>query len=157
VDDETGQSLFESGVILLYLAEKTGLFLPQEPEARWTMLQWLMWQMGGFGPMLGQTHHFKRFAKEKLPYAIERYDSETRRLYGVLDKRLGEERFLAGDEYGIADIATWPWVARFDWHRLENGLDDFPNVKRWFNTIADRPAVQRGYDVPETGAKVPRA
>ena len=142
VDDETGMSLFESGAILLYLAEKTGLFLPKEAAARWLAMQWLMWQMGGFGPMLGQTHHFKRFAKEKLPYAIERYDGETRRLYGVLDRRLGEARFLAGEEYGVADIATWPWAARYEWQEID--LADHPNVQRWFEAIGARPAVQRG-------------
>ena len=159
VDRDNGYKMFESGAILIYLAEKSGRFLPREDEylKRMDVLQWLMFQMGGVGPFFGQTHHFARFAKEEVPYAIDRYVTETRRLYGVMDRRLADVPYLAGYDYTIADIATWPWVSRFDWHRLENGLNDFPNVKRWYNTIADRPAVQRGYDVPETGAKVPHA
>ncbi len=138
-------SLFESGAILIYLGEKTGKLIPKDPAARYTALQWLMWQMGGLGPMLGQTHHFLRAAKEEVPYAINRYKTETRRLYGVLDKRLGEAEYLAG-EYSIADIACYPWVARHEWHQVD--LADFSNVRRWYDTIGARPAVQRGMKVP---------
>mgnify|MGYP001492335770 FL=1 len=140
-------ALFESGAILLYLAGKTGRLMPESPRAYWTAVQWLMWQMGGFGPMLGQAHHFLRFAPEDVPYAKERYRNETRRLYGVLDKRLGEAEWLAGDEYSMADIATFPWAARHEWQEID--LDDFPNVKRWFDSIASRPAVQRGRTIPK--------
>lgn len=140
-------ALFESGAILLYLARKTGRLMPESPRAYWTAVQWLMWQMGGFGPMLGQAHHFLRFALEDVPYAKERYRNETRRLYGVLDKRLGEAEWLAGDEYSMADIATFPWAARHEWQEID--LDDFPNVKRWFDSIASRPAVQRGRTIPK--------
>lgn len=140
-------ALFESGAILMYLAEKHGRFLPKDPRPRWCALQWLMWQMGGFGPMLGQAHHFRRFAKENVPYAVERYTNETRRLYGVLDNRLGEARYMAGDDYTIADISTFPWAARHEWHGVE--LGDFPNVNRWFEELAARPAVAKGCQVPE--------
>jgi GSH-dependent disulfide-bond oxidoreductase len=138
--------LFESGAILIYLAEKTDKFLTKDPVGRYTVLQWLMFQMGGVGPMFGQAHHFMRAAKEQIPYGIERYGNEAKRLYGVLNKRLGEARFLAGDDYSIADIATYPWVARHEWHRV--ALEDFPNVKRWYDTIGARPAVARGMAVP---------
>jgi GSH-dependent disulfide-bond oxidoreductase len=138
-------ALFESGAILIYLGEKTGRFVPKEPATRYVALQWLMFQMGGLGPMLGQTHHFLRAAPEPVPYAIKRYKDETRRLYGVLDKRLAEAEHLAG-EYSIADIASYPWVARHEWHQIE--LGDFPNVKRWYDAIGARPAVQRGMKVP---------
>jgi len=138
-------TLFESGAILIYLAGKTGKFLPASDHDKYIALQWLMFQMGGVGPIFGQVHHFLRAAKEQVPYAIERYLKEKDRLYGVLDKRLGEAEFLAG-EYSIADIATYPWVARYEWHRTE--LRDFPNVKRWFDAISARPAVQRGMAVP---------
>lgn len=139
-------ALFESGAILIYLAEKTGQFMPEDPRTRYTALQWLMWQMGGFGPMLGQAHHFRRFAKEEVPYGIERYTNETRRLYGVLDKRLVEAAYLAGDDYSIADMATYPWAARHEWHGIE--LADFPAVNRWYDAIGARPAVQKGMAVP---------
>jgi GST-like protein len=139
-------SVFESGAILIYLAEKSGLFLPQDARARGQALQWLMWQMGGFGPMLGQTHHFVRFAKEKVPYAIDRFSTETKRLYGVLNGHLAKNEFLAGKEYSIADMAIHPWAGRHEWHGIN--LADYPAVKRWFDAIAARPAVQRGYDVP---------
>ncbi len=137
---------FESGAILIYLAEKTGRFMPDDARTRYTALQWLMWQMGGFGPMLGQAHHFRRFAKEQVPYAIERYTNETQRLYGVLDKRLQEATYLAGDDYCIADMATYPWAARHEWHGI--ALEDFPAVKRWYDAIGARPAVQKGMAVP---------
>ena len=147
--DGTPISLFETGAILIYLAEKTGRLLPDDARGRSLVMQWLMWQMGGFGPMLGQAHHFMRFAKQEVPYAIERYSNETRRLYAVLDKRLGEAAYLAGDDYSIADIATYPWAARHEWHRVE--LPEFPNVHRWYESLAARPAVQRGMVVPAAG------
>jgi GST-like protein len=138
-------TLFESGAILVYLAGKTGKFLPPSDRDKYIALQWLMFQMGGVGPMFGQVHHFLRAAKEQVPYGIDRYVKEKDRLYGVLDKRLGAAEYLAG-EYSIADIATYPWVARYDWHKTE--LGDFPNVKRWYDAISARPAVQRGMSVP---------
>ncbi|MGH8720792.1 MAG: glutathione S-transferase family protein [Burkholderiales bacterium] len=137
--------LFESGAILIYLAEKTGKLIPTPPRGRLICLQWLMFQMGGVGPMFGQAHHFLRAAKEEVPYGIKRYTEETRRLYGVLQKRLSEAEYLA-DEYSIADIATFPWVARFEWHKVD--LADFPAVKRWFDRINARPAVHKGMAVP---------
>ena len=137
--------LFESGAILVYLAGTTGRFLPESTTGKYIALQWLMFQMGGVGPMFGQAHHFLRAAPEQVPYGIKRYTDEARRLYGVLDKRLGEAPFLAG-EYSIADMATFPWVARHEWHKV--ALADFPNVKRWYDTIALRPAVVRGMAVP---------
>ncbi len=138
-------SLFESGAILIYLAEKTGLFMPGGAVARLQTFDWLMWQMGGFGPMLGQAHHFRRFAKREVPYAIERYNDEAQRLYNVLDARLNGREFLV-DEYTIADIATFPWAARHEWHGVN--LEDFPNVQRWYESLAARPAVQSGMRVP---------
>ncbi len=138
-------SLMESGAILIYLAGKTGKFLPKTDRERYKALEWLMFQMGGVGPMFGQVHHFVRSAKEKVPYGIERYSKEKDRIYGVLDKRLGEMPYLAG-EYSIADIATYPWVSRHEWHNTD--LNDFPRVKRWFDAIGARPAVQRGMAVP---------
>ena len=138
-------SLFESGAILFYLAEKHGRFFPADGKPRYETMQWLMFQMGGPGPMFGQVHHFLRSAPEPVPYAIERYTKETRRLYGVLNGHLESNEYLAGD-YSIADIATYPWVARFEWHKVD--LEDFPNVKRWFDLIGARGAVQRGMKVP---------
>ena len=138
-------ALFESGAILLYLAEKTGQFLPADARGRYAAIQWLMFQMGGVGPMFGQTHHFLRYAPEPVPYAIGRYRTETARLYGVLNHRLGEADYLAG-EYSVADIATYPWVARHEWHDV--ALTDYPNVARWYASIGERPAVQRGMVVP---------
>ena len=139
-------TVFESGAILIYLAEKFGRFLPAEPVARMEVIQWLMFQMGGIGPIFGQVHHFLRAAKEKVPYGIERYGTEARRLYGVLDRRLDGRDHLAGDGYSIADIATWPWVLRHEWQQVD--LADYPNVKRWFDAIGSRPAVQRGIQIP---------
>ncbi len=139
-------ALMESGAILVYLAGKTGRLLPAADRGKYVALQWLMFQMGGVGPMYGQVHHFLRAAKVEVPYAIERYVKEKDRLYGVLDRRLGEARYLAGDEYTIADIATYPWVARYEWHKTD--LATFPNVKRWFDAIGSRPPVQRGMAVP---------
>ncbi|MGH8446826.1 MAG: glutathione binding-like protein [Solimonas sp.] len=136
-------SLFESGAILNYLAEKTGQFLPADLRGRHEALQWLFWQMGGLGPMLGQNHHFSHYAPEKIPYAIERYVKETNRLYGVLDQRLADREFVAG-AYSIADMAAYPWIVP---HAAQGQkLEDFPNLKRWFETIAARPAVQRAYE-----------
>jgi GST-like protein len=142
-------SLFESGAILLYLASKTGKFLPKDMHARWTCTQWLMWQMGGLGPMFGQANHFRRYAKDKIQYAIDRYTNEANRLTHVLDKRLAEAPYLAGDEYSIADIAVFPWM-----RGVENrgvAIAEYPNAERWFNAINARPAVQRGVQVLATG------
>ena len=152
VDSDTGLSVMESGAILMYLAEKTGKLLPTEPKARWSTVEWLMWQMGGAGPMLGQVHHFVRFNSGKAPYAEERFMTEAKRLYGVLDRRLGEVEYLSGD-YSIADIATWPWISRFEWQTID--LNDFPNVRRWYVAIAGRPAVKKGYDVPKYTTDIP--
>jgi GST-like protein len=138
-------AMMESGAILVYLAGKTGRFLPQSDRRKYDALQWLMFQMGGVGPIFGQVHHFLRAAKEPVPYAIDRYTKEKDRLYGVLDQRLAAHEYLA-DEYSIADIATYPWVARYEWHKTN--LTDFPSVKRWFDAISARPAVQRGMKVP---------
>jgi GST-like protein len=135
-------SVFESGAILLYLAEKTGQFLPPDSRGRVEVLQWLFWQMGGLGPMLGQNHHFSQYAPESIPYAIERYRKETERLYGVLDQRLADRPFVAGD-YSIADMAAYPWIVPHQ--RQEQDLETFPHLKRWFETIQQRPAVVRAY------------
>jgi GST-like protein len=138
-------SLFESGAILVYLASKTGRLLPKSDRARFEVLQWLMFQMGGVGPMIGQTHHFRLYAPEKIPYAIDRYSNETRRLYGVIDKRLAGSRFLGGRDYSIADIATFPWLR--NWQNQGVVLSDYPHLKKWFDAISERPAVQRGVQV----------
>jgi GST-like protein len=135
-------ALFESGAILLYLADKTRQFIPEDLRGRNDALQWLFWQMGGLGPMAGQNHHFTQYAPEKLPYAIERYVKETARLYAVLDKRLADREFLAG-EYSIADMASYPWIVPHE--RQQQNLDDFPNLKRWFKAIQARPATVRAY------------
>ncbi len=138
-------TVIESGAILMYLAEKTGKFMPKEMAARYEVIQWLMFQMGGIGPIFGQVHHFKRAAKEQVPYAINRYYTECRRLYEVVDGRLEGREYLAGD-ISIADFATLPWVFRFDWQEVD--LNDFPNVKRWYDKLMARPALARGMDVP---------
>lgn len=138
-------SLFESGAILLYLAEKTGQFLPQDLRGRQEALQWLFWQMGGLGPMAGQNHHFSQFAPEKIPYAIKRYVDETARLYGVLDRRLADRSFVAGADYSIADMAIYPWIVSHKWQSQR--LEDFPHVQRWFNSIKERPATVRAYEL----------
>jgi len=153
VDRESGFHLMESGAIMLYFAEKTGRLLPTEFEPRYRVMEWLMWQMGGIGPMLGQVHHFVKFNPGKAPYAEERYLNEAHRLYGVLDRRLAAREFVAGD-YSIADIAIWPWISRFEWQQID--LRQYPNVRRWYVTIADRPAVQRGYSVPKHVGDIPR-
>lgn len=143
-DDGQGpQALFESGAILLYLADKTGQFIPQDARGRNEALQWLFWQMGGLGPMAGQNHHFSQFAAEKIPYAIKRYVDETARLYGVLDHRLADREFLAGEQYSIADMACYPWIVPYKWQSQH--LEDFPHLKRWFDAIQARPATQRAY------------
>ena len=152
VDRDKGVSLMESGAILIYLADKTNKLMPQLSETRYQVLQWLMMQMGSVGPMLGQTHHFVRFNKGKAPYAEERYVKENARIYGVLDRRLSSHEYLAG-EYSIADIATWPWISRFEWQGMD--FASYPNLKRWYVQIAKRPGTIRGYDVPTTGASIP--
>ncbi|MGB0683774.1 MAG: glutathione S-transferase family protein [Magnetovibrionaceae bacterium] len=141
-------SVFESGAILIYLAEKTGSdLLPTAPRERTEVMQWLMFQMGGVGPMFGQTNHFLKFAKEDVPYGKNRYRTEAHRLYGVMDRRLGEKAYLAGDSYSIADIATLPWVARWEWHEIDLAAQA-PNVKAWMDKLMARPAVARGMAVP---------
>lgn len=152
VDREPGDggpaiSVFESGAILIYLAEKVGKFLPADLRSRTETLQWLMWQMAGLGPMAGQNHHFSSYAPEKLPYAIERYVKETNRLYGVLDRRLADRAYAAGDDYSIADMAAYPWIVLYE--RQGQNLADFPHLKRWFEAIQARPATQRAYAVAE--------
>jgi GST-like protein len=142
----------ESGAILMYLAEKTGKLMPKDLDKRYRVNEWLMWQMGGIGPMLGQVHHFVKYNKGKAPYAEERYLKEAHRLYGVLDRRLAERAFVA-DEYSIADISIWPWISRFEWQTID--LGQYANVKRWYVEIAKRPAVQRGYDVPKKVSDIP--
>lgn len=150
-------SLFESGAILVYLAAKTGKFLPQTDRAKYEVLQWLMFQMGSVGPMLGQAHHFRQYAPEKLGYAIERYSNEAKRIYGVIDRRLSQSQYLGGSEYSIADIATFPWLR--SWERQGIVLNDYPHLQAWFDKVAKRPAVQRGVKVlaelrrPITGDK----
>ncbi|KQO70788.1 glutathione S-transferase [Methylobacterium sp. Leaf87] len=136
-------SLFESGAILLYLAEKTGRFIARDLGGRAEVLQWLFWQMGGLGPMLGQNHHFTQYAPEKVPYAITRYVNETNRLYGVLDRRLADRAFVAGADYSIADMAAYPWIVPYE--KQGQTLSDFPNLARWFTTIAERPATKAAY------------
>src|SRR4051812_28736924 len=138
-------SLFESGAILVYLASKTGKFLPTEDRKRFEVLQWLMFQMGTVGPMLGQTNHFRNYAPEKFAYAIDRYSNEAKRIYGVIDKRLSQSEWLGCDEYSIADIATFPWLR--SWQNQGIVLDEYPNLKTWFEKIAARPAVQQGVKV----------
>jgi GSH-dependent disulfide-bond oxidoreductase len=151
VDHDTGFALMESGAILMYLADKTGRFKGGGKNG-WQVVEWLMLQMGSVGPMLGQAHHFLKFNRGKSEYAEKRYADEAQRLYGVLDRRLADAEYLAGD-YSIADIATWPWVARYEWQDID--LTQFPHVKRWYVSIAGRPAVQRGYDQPKQVAPIP--
>lgn len=157
VDHDNGMTMMESGAILLYLAEKSGRFLPAEPAARWHVMEWLMFQMGGLGPMLGQAHHFLHFNQGVSDYAEKRYAVEARRLYDVMDERLARHEYLAG-EYSLADIASWPWISRFEWQGID--FAEYPNVKRWYLAIAARAAVQRGYQVPAApnaaSKKIPR-
>jgi GSH-dependent disulfide-bond oxidoreductase len=138
-------SIFESGAILVYLAAKFGKFMPKSDRQKFVVLQWLMFQMGGVGPMLGQNHHFRLYAPEKLHYAIERYTNEARRIYGVIDRQLTQQRFIAGSQYTIADMAIFPWLR--NWQNQGVVLDDYPHLKAWFETMAARPAVQRGVKV----------
>jgi len=152
VDRDNGLSLMESGAILQYLAEKTERLLPASGEARYRVLEWLMWQMGSQGPMLGQAHHFLRFNPGKAPYAEERYGGEAERLYRVLESQLAERSFVAG-EYSIADVAIWPWVSRFEWQQID--LAAYPNVRRWYCQLAERPAFQRGYHIPKFVNDIP--
>lgn len=151
-DGGAAVSVFESGAILLYLAEKTGKFIAQDLRGRTEVLEWLFWQMAGLGPMAGQNHHFGHYAPEKIPYAIGRYVKETNRLYGVLNKRLSDREYIAGD-YGIADMACYPWIV--PWQRQQQNLDDFPDLKRWFDRIQARPAVARAYRLAEEINTVP--
>ena len=146
-DGPDGQpiALFESGAILVYLAGKTGRFMPRSDRDKYEVLQWLMFQMGGVGPMLGQAHHFRMYAPEKLPYAIDRYSNEAKRLYGVIDRRLSHSPWLGGKDYSIADIATFPWLR--SWENQGIVLSEYPHLEKWFRTIEERPAVQRGVKV----------
>jgi GSH-dependent disulfide-bond oxidoreductase len=147
-DGGAPMSVFESGAILLYLADKTGRFIPQDLRGRVEVLQWLFWQVGGLGPMAGQNHHFGQYAPEKIPYAVERYVKETNRLYGVLNKRLADRAFMAGADYSIADMASYPWIVPYE--RQGQSLDDFPYLKRWFEAIRARPATVRAYEKAKT-------
>jgi len=140
-------TLFESGAILMYLGEKYGKFFPRDTAQRYEVVQWLMWQMGGVGPNFGQAHHFRRAAKEKVPYAIQRFTEETRRLWGVLDARLKDHQWVAAGEYTIADMALFPWCLRYEWQGV--ALEEFPNARRWFDAVMARPAVKRGLELPK--------
>jgi GSH-dependent disulfide-bond oxidoreductase len=153
VDNDNGKSLMESGAIMMYLADKSGKFWPQDPDDKWSTVEWLMFQMGGVGPMFGQCHHFTKYNPGIAQYAEDRYRNETKRLYGVMNERLGKSPYLACNEYTIADMAVWPWVARFDWQTVD--LNDFPNVRRWYLEILDRPATRRGWNVPENEQEIP--
>lgn len=152
VDHDTGVSLMESGAIMVYLAEKHGRFLPEGQAARAEVMQWLMWQMGGFGPMAGQAHHFLHFNPGKAAYAEERFGAEVKRLYGVLDKQLEGRDHICG-EYSIADMACWPWVSRYEWQQID--LADYPNVRAWYQRLRAREAVQKGYHVPKVMGEIP--
>ena len=153
VDHDTGVSLMESGAIMVYLAEKHGRFLPEGQAARAEVMQWLMWQMGGFGPMAGQAHHFLHFNPGKAAYAEERFGAEVKRLYGVLDKQLEGRDHICG-EYSIADMACWPWVSRYEWQQID--LADYPNVRAWYQRLRARDAVQKGYHVPKVIGEIPQ-
>lgn len=146
IDQDTEITVFESGAILMYLAEKTGKFLPKETKSRYQVMEWLMFQMASVGPMFGQFNHFNRFAPEKVPYAIARYEQETLRLYGVLDGQLADRPYIAGENYSIADIALYPWVASYEFMGLT--LETHPHLKHWVEILQERPAVQRGMAVP---------
>ncbi|MGB9142435.1 MAG: glutathione S-transferase N-terminal domain-containing protein [Aestuariivirga sp.] len=152
VDTDNNQSVFESGAIFMYLGDKTGKFYAREPDTRLRIHEWLMWQMGNFGPMLGRAHAYLHYNPGKAPFAEEWFAAEAKRLYGVLDIQLGKDEFMAGD-YSIADMATFPWAARHEWQRID--LNDYPHVKRWYLAIAARPAVQKGYAVPGGSAAIP--
>ncbi len=155
VDRDNNYSLFESGAILLYLAEKSGKLINKDNrDDYYRTLEWLMWQMGGVGPMFGQVHHFVKYNKGKSEYSETRYSKEARRLYGVMDKKLSKSQYIAGNDYSIADISIWPWTARFDWQEID--LNEFPNVTRWYKEISIRPAVQKGWLVPENDQVIPQ-
>jgi GST-like protein len=153
MDQDTGLALFESGAILVYLAEKHGQFLPTEPLEKAKVMQWLMWQMGGLGPMAGQTHHFVKNNLGKAPYAEDRFKTEVQRLYRVLDKQLDGQDFIC-EAYSIADMACWPWVSRHEWHQIN--LADYPNVRAWYQRLLARDAVQKGYHVPVFANEIPK-
>jgi GST-like protein len=152
VDHDEDIAMMESGAILLYLAQKTGQFMPTEKKAYWKAMEWLMWQMGGLGPMAGQAHHFLKYNRGKAPYAEERYGKETKRLYRVLNAQLEDNEYIAG-EYSITDMACWPWVSRYEWQEID--MHEYPNVLRWYKAIAARPAVIKGYDVPKHVNPIP--
>ena len=152
--DNNDYSLFESGAILMYLAEKSGKLLNfSDKDEYYRTIEWLMWQMGGVGPMFGQVHHFVKYNKGKSEYSEQRYSKEAKRLYGVMDKILEQNQYIAGKSYSIADISIWPWTARFDWQEID--LNEFPNVTRWYKEMADRPAVQKGWLVPQNDQVIP--
>jgi len=152
VDRDNGLALMESGAILLYLADKYGKFVPASGEQRWRVVEWLMWQMGGYGPILGQGHHFSHYNPGKSEYASERFQKEAMRLYGILDQRLEGRDFIA-DEYSIADMACWPWASRYEWHKVD--ITAYPNVLSWYRRIRERPAVQKGYHLPKAVGEIP--
>jgi GST-like protein len=152
IDRDTGMSVFESGAILMYLGDKTGKLYPTAPESRIRIHEWLMWQMSAVGPFLGRAHYFLKYNPGKAPFAEEWFQAEARRLYGVLDRLLADREFMCG-EYSIVDIATFPWIARFEWQRID--LNDYPNARRWYLDIAARPAVKKGYAVPDAGLQIP--
>ena len=152
--DNNDYSLFESGAILMYLAEKSGKLLNfSDKDEYYRTIEWLMWQMGGVGPMFGQVHHFVKYNKGKSEYSEQRYSKEAKRLYGVMDKILEQNQYIAGKSYSIADISIWPWTARFDWQEID--LNEFPNVTRWYKEMADRVAVQKGWLVPQNDQVIP--
>jgi GST-like protein len=151
-DHDTGLALMESGAIMIYLAEKTGQFLPTETKTRAQVMQWLMWQMGGFGPMLGQAHHFLKYNAGKSAYAEDRFGTEAQRLYRVLNTQLEGRDFVAGD-YSIADMALWPWASRYEWQQID--LSAYPHVRAWYQRLLERPAVQRGYQIPKDMGAIP--
>ncbi|WP_119388896.1 glutathione S-transferase family protein [Taklimakanibacter lacteus] len=152
IDRDDGQSIFESGAILMYLGDKTGKLYPSEAKARIRIHEWLMWQMSAIGPFLGRAHYFLHYNEGKAPFADAWFEAEAKRLYGVLDRLLKDQDFMCGD-YSIVDIATFPWIARFEWQKID--LGNFPNVARWYRTMAARPAVIKGYKVPDAKAEIP--
>ena len=152
VERDTGFSLMESGAIMIYLAEKHGRFIPSDPQKKARVVEWVMWQMGGFGPMLGQAHHFLHFNPGKSEYAQERFGDEAKRLYGVLNTQLEGREFVC-DDYSIADMVIWPWVSRYEWQEID--LTDFPNVRAWYQRLLARPAVEKGYHVPKNMGEIP--
>jgi len=152
VDQDTGIKMMESGAIMIYLADKYGKFIPTDPVKRAEVMEWLMWQMGGLGPMLGQTHHFVHFNPGKADYAEQRYRDEAKRLYGVLEKRLEGREYIV-DDYSIVDMACWPWISRYEWQDID--LKDYPNVRAWYQRVLARPAVQRGYQIPNNAGEIP--